>query len=163
MKKNLELTYNEKDLKLNKKNYITIIIPIVLLVVITIGIAIFVLITNNPSNKMKKYLNEIGYTCNKKTCTKEIDGDNYTINYKDITMYVENDIYRLKLNEDIPSLELKNDEFICTYTKPNYTRFTLIDNSFIFEKKCTKYIEEVNKHIEKYKEIVNSSDVDVNQ
>ena len=57
----------------------------------------------------------------------------------------------------------KNDEFICTYTKPNYTRFTLIDNSFIFEKKCTKYIEEVNKHIEKYKEIVNSSGVDVNQ
>lgn len=163
MKKNLELTYKKEEVKLNKKNYLVITIPIILIVLITIGIALFVSITNNNSNKLKKYLNEVGYVCNKKTCTKEIDGDNYTINYKDIILYVENDNYRLTISDSSPALELKNDEHICTYTKADYKIFTLVDDNFIFDRKCEKYIKEVNNYIEEYKVIVNTSGVDVNK
>ncbi len=163
MKKNLALTYNEKEVKLTKKNYIIIIIPIILILTLIIGIALYVSINNNPSNKMKKYLEEIGYSCNKKICSKEIDGDFYRINYDDLILSVDNDIYRLTISSSTPVLEVLNDEFVCNYTKSDYDWFTTVDNTFIYEKKCEKYIEEVNKHTEKYKSIVNSAGVDVNK
>lgn len=163
MKKNLELTYKDNEVKMTKKNYVIIIVPIILVVLLIIGIALFVSITNNPSNKLNKYLEENGYTCNKKTCSNQVNDYNYTINYKDYNMYVENINYRLTIGLENPALELKKDEFICTYTKADYEIFTLVDDSFIYEKKCAKYIPEVNKHIEKYKSIVNSSGTDVNE
>lgn len=162
MKKNLELTHNSKEVKLNKKNYIVIIIPIILVIILIISIALFVTITNSPSNKLKSYLEEIGYSCNKKTCSKQTDESTYTINYIDNSFYVDNETYRLTISSESPALELKNDEFICTYTNANYTRFILVDDSFIYDKKCSKYISEVNKYIEDYKSIVNSSGIDVN-
>lgn len=163
MKKNLELTYKGNDVKLNKKNYLIIIIPIILVVLLTIGIALFVFITNNNSNKLKNYLSEVGYKCNKKICTKQIDNANYTFNYKDIVLYIENDDYRLTLSDSTPALEIKKDEYVCTYTKADYTTFTLVDDNFIYEKKCEDYIKEVNNYIEEYKSIVNSSGIDVNK
>ena len=162
MKKNLELTHNQKEVKLNKKNYIVILIPIILVIILIVSIAIFVSVTNSPSNKLKSYLEEIGYSCNKKTCSKQTSESTYTINYTDVSFHVDNEIYRLTINSETPALELKNDEFICTYTKADYTRFTLVDDSFIYDKKCSKYISEVNKYIEEYKSIVNSSGIDVN-
>lgn len=169
MKKNLELTYNKENLlpstevKLNKKNYITIIVPIILVVLLILGIALYVFVITSPSNKLKKYLEEIEYTCNDKTCTKEIDTIQYTINYKDISMYIENTEYRLTISESTPSLEVKNTEIVCTYTKGNYTRFTMIDDTFIYDKKCEDYIEDINKYIEEYKAIVKQSGIDVNK
>ena len=163
MKKNLELTYKNNEIKLNKKNYLTIITPILLVLILIIGIAVFVSVTNSHSNKLKNYLEEIGYTCNKKTCSKEIEVSVYTINYKDMSMYVDNESFRLTIGNENPIIELKSDEYICTYTKSNYSRFTLIDDSFIYEKKCEDYIEKVNNYIKEYKQIVNSSGVDVNK
>lgn len=163
MKKNLELTHNTNEVKLNKKNYIVILIPIILVVILIVGIALFVSITNSPSNKLKKYLEEVGYSCNKKTCTKQTEEGNYTINYSDITFYFDNENYHLTLSNESPVLELKNSEMICTYTKADYTRFALVDDSFIYDKKCAEYIPELNKYLNEYKSIVNSSGVDVNR
>ena len=72
MKKNLELTYDKEKLlpstevKLNKKNYITILIPIILVIILILGIAFYVFIITSPSNKLKKHLEEIEYICNNK-------------------------------------------------------------------------------------------------
>lgn len=169
MKKNLQLTYNEEkqlptnDVKLNKKNIITIIIPIILVILLIIGIALYVFVYTSPSNKLKNYLEEIGYTCNKKTCSKELANNYYTINYSDISLYIENNEYRLTVSDETPTLEVKESEIVCTYTKGDYTRFTFVDDTFIYDKKCEKYLHEINYFIEEYKTIVKQSGIDVNK
>lgn len=169
MKKNLELTYDKEKLlpstevKLNKKNYITILIPIILVIILILGIAFYVFVITSPYNKLKKHLEEIEYICNNKTCTKEVKNTYYTINYKEFSMYVETPKYRLTISDSTPSLEVKNTETVCTYTKGDYSLFTLVDNTFIYEKKCEDYIKDINKYIGEYKEIVKQSGIDVNK
>lgn len=169
MKKNLELTYDKqkllpgKEVKLNKKNYITIMIPIILVILLILGIALYVFIITNPSNKLKKHLEEIDYICNNKTCSKEEENTYYTINYKEFSMYVETSSYRLTISDSTPSLEVKNNETVCTYTKDSYTLFTLVDDTFIYDKKCENYITDINKYIKEYKTIVKQSGIDVNK
>ena len=166
MKKNLELTYNnnnENKLVLSKKNYITMIVPIILVLLLIVILIVCVKIFNSPSKKINKYLDEIGYICNKETCTKEDNNNLYTVNYSNVTLLVENEIYRLTISQNSPILEIKKDEYICNYTKGDYKMFTLVDDTFIYDKKCEKYINEINESIGKYKEIVNSSGADVNK
>ena len=78
-------------------------------------------------------------------------------------MYVETPKYRLTISDSTPSLEVKNTETVCTYTKGDYSLFTLVDNTFIYEKKCEDYIKDINKYIEEYKAIVKQSGIDVNK
>lgn len=162
MKKNLELKHNSKEVKLSKKNYIIIIIPIVIVLIFLIVLALFIYKENTPSNKLKNHLEEIGYSCNKKTCSKQVGTNNYTINYSDISIYIDTEEYHLTLSKEILALELKNEEYICSYIKDDYTLFTTIDSTFIYDKKCAFYIPEINEFIKEYKSIVNSSGIDVN-
>lgn len=161
MKKIKELTYNN-NVKLTKKNYLIMIIPIILVLILIIAIAIFVVITNSNSHKLKNYLEEQGYLCNRKTCLIQNDNNTYTFDYIDIIFSVDNDNYHLTISKAIPTLEIKNNEYICNYQKEEYEIFTLVDSSFIYDKQCSKYIEDINNNIEKYKAIVNNTGIDVN-
>lgn len=160
MKKNELLTYNDKKKKLTKKNYIIIIVPIVLVIILIIAIAFYVFSYSNSSNKLKRYLIDNQYTCNKQICTKEEDNNIYTIYYNDMNYVVENNEYSLTINDSsFPTLELKNSDYICTYTKPSYESFTHIDTSFIHDRKCTEYISDINKNIDLFKNILENSKV----
>ncbi len=161
MKKVKELTYNN-DVKLTKKNYLIMIIPIILVLILIIAIALFVANTNSSSYKLKKYLEEHGYLCNNKTCLIQKDSNTYTFDYIDIVFSVDNDNYHLTISKQSPILEIKSNEYICNYQKDEYEIFTLVDNSFVYDKQCSKYLEDINNNIEKYKSIVNNSGIDVN-
>lgn len=162
-KNNKELTYTSKEVKLNKRNYIIIIIPIILVLTIIIAIAFYVFAYSNPSNKVKRYLDNIGYTCNKKTCVYEENNIINTYNYKNHTLLIETNEYRLTIGKQTPILEVKNNEQICSYIKTDYKLFTKVDTSFMYDRNCEKYLEEINNSIALYEKIITSSNVDVNK
>lgn len=165
MKKDNQIVpYEEKKLiKVNNKktNIKKFILPILIIVAIII-IIIFISTLLNPSNKAKKYLEKNGYICNKQTCTKDSNNIIYTFNYDSLTYYVDTNDYYVNIGKETPILTLKNDEYVCSFTKDNYEIFTLVDDSFIYNKNCEKYVENVNKHIKEYKKIITSANINVN-
>lgn len=164
MKKNEELKHNKDNIKLTKKNYIIIILPIILILILVAFIAYYVFIISSPSNKLKNILLDESYICNKETCMKDKNNINYSINYKDFTMYVENNEYRIQINYNkSPIIELKNNEFICTFNKDNYDSFTHIDSTFSYNKQCEQYITIVNNNIDTLRNYFNKADIDVNK
>ncbi len=141
-----------------KKLILPILIIIVVIVIIT-----FIFSLLNPSNKAQKYLEQNGYVCNKQTCTKEDGNTIYTFNSETLSYYIENDIYYANVGTEAPSLTLKKDEYVCTYTADEYKPFTQIDNTFIYNQMCEKYVESVNKHISEYEKIITSAKINVNR
>lgn len=144
-----------------KTNIKKLILPLIVIIVVLVLI-IFISSLLNPSNKAKKYLEKEGYTCNKQTCTKDSNNNIYTFNYKTLTYYVDTDKYYVNIGPTSPSLTLKDDEYVCSYTKDEYKIFTLVDNTFIYNQNCAKYVENVNSHIKEYKEIIESAKINVN-
>lgn len=95
---------------------------------------------------------------------KDKNNINYSINYKDFTMYVENNEYRIQINYNkSPIIELKNNEFICTFNKDNYDSFTHIDSTFSYNKQCEQYITIVNNNIDTLRNYFNKANIDVNK
>ena len=127
----------------------TLILPIIVLIAVVVLI-IFISSLVSPSNKAKKYLEDNGYICNKQTCTKDSNNNIYTFNYDNLTYFVDTDFYYVNIGKEAPSLTLKDDEYVCTFTKDDYKVFTLVDNSFIYNQMCEKYVEKVNSHIKEY-------------
>ncbi len=165
-KNNKELTYTPQEVqltKLSKKNYITIIIPIVLILIIIAVIALIVIKTSNPSTKVEKYLNDIGYKCSDKSCVTEEKGVRKTYNYKTHALLVETDEYRLTVSKETPVLEVIKSEQVCSYIKSDYKIFTKVDTSFMYDKNCEKYIKNINESIDLYENIITSSNADVNK
>lgn len=162
-KNNKELIHTTKEVKLNKKNYLVIIVPIIFILIIIVALALSIISSSNPSNKVKKYLDNIGYNCNKKTCIKEENNIINTYNYKTHTLLVETDEYRLTIGTASPVLEIKNSEQICSYMTSDYKMFTQVDNTFMYDKHCEKYLSAINNSIELYKNIITSSNADVNK
>lgn len=163
MKKNEELKHN-KQTKLTKRNYIIIILPIILILLLVAFIAYYVFVISNPSNKLKRVLLDEGYICNKQSCIKETNNINYTINYKDFIMTSENNEYRIQISYDkTPTIELKENEYICTFIKSDYEKLTHVDKSFSYNKQCEKYLQDINKNIDTFKDIFNASNIDVNK
>ena len=162
-KKNQIVPYEEKKLipvqknKLNIKLILAVAVLLVLLILV-----VFIINITNPSNKAKMYLENNGYICNKQTCTKDENSNIYTFNFKTLTYNVDTAIYHVNIGEDSPSLTIKDDEYVCTFIKDNYTMFTQIDNTFIYNKNCEKYIKKVNSHIKEYKQIITESGINVN-
>ena len=83
---------------------------------INVIIILFLSSVLNPSNKAKKYLESNGYICNKQTCTKDENNNIYTFDYEKLTYFVDTDFYYVNIGESTPSLTLKIDEYVCTYT-----------------------------------------------
>ena len=138
-----------------------LILPILVILIVSVVI-VFISSLLNPSNKAQKYLEENGYVCNKQTCTKEDGNTIYTFNTETLSYYIENDIYYANVGTESPSLTLKNDEYVCTYTTDEYKPFTHIDSTFIYNQMCEKYVEPINKHITEYEKIITSSKINVN-
>lgn len=165
MKKNNKLVpYEDKKLipvEKKKNNIKKLIIPAIILIAV-ISIIVFIATLVNPSNKAKKYLESNGYICNKQTCTKDSNNNIYTFNYETLTYYVDTNDYYVNIGKEAPILTLKNDEYVCSFTKDSYKIFTLVDDTFIYNKNCEKYVENVNKHIKEYKKIITFSNINVN-
>lgn len=162
-KKNALVSYEEKKVvPVEKKKNNKIIIAVVIIVVV-LSLVIFIASLLNPSNKAKKYLESNGYTCNKQTCTKDENNNIYTFNYEKLTYYVDTDFYSVNISESLPSLTLKDDDYVCDYTKDDYKKFTLVDDTFIYNQICEKYVENVNSHIREYEKIITESKINVNR
>lgn len=161
MKKNQELIHYEGKIKLNKKNYLVIIIPIILVILLIVVIALYVFIYTSPSNKIKNYLIDSGYNCNNKNCSKELDDSYYTFDFKNYNLRIDNEEYNLMISINSPTLEIKSKEYICNYIKDNYSTFTHVDNTFIYNQQCEKYITNVNDAITYYEKIITDNKIDV--
>jgi len=165
MKKNNKLVpYEDKALVPVPKKKINIkklIVPAIILIALIILI-VFISSLVNPSNKAKKYLEANGYICNKQTCTKDINNNIYTFNYETLTYYIDTETYNVNVGKENPMLTLKYDEYVCYFTKDNYKIFTEVDNTFIYNQNCEKYVENVNNHIKEYKKIITEAGINVN-
>ena len=163
-KKNEIVPYQDKKMipVLRKKlNYKKLIIPGLIIIGITV-IIFFIASLLNPSNKAKSYLEKNGYTCNKQTCSKDLDDVIYNFNFKKLSYYVETESYHVNISQENPTLTLKEDEYVCYFTKEDYKPFTEVDNTFIYNKNCDKHVKNVNKHIREYKKIITESNINVN-
>lgn len=150
MKKNRELKYDEpKKKKLTKFNYIVIIVPIILVLILVAGIAFYVFIYNSDSNKMKRYLINDGYVCNDVTCTREKENKIFTIDYVNNIFTVDSANIQVRVGEDNPIVDVKDKEMICTYVKDNYN-WNFVDDSFIYDKQCESYIPQINEYLTYY-------------
>ena len=104
-----------------------------------------------------------GYICNNQTCTKDENNNIYTFDYEKLTYYVDTDFYYVNIGNSSPELTLKDDEYVCTYTTDEYELFTLVDENFIYNQMCEKYVEKVNFHIKEYEKIYIEAKIDVNR
>lgn len=164
MKKNEELKHNTSKKKLTKKNYIIIIAPIVLSIILILTIAYYVFVYSSSSNKLKRTLLENEYSCNKQVCTKEQNNTHYSIDYKNIIFSVDTNNYHMTVNTNTtPSLEIKSKEYVCTFTKIDYSSLQHIDNTFLYDRQCENYIEEINKRTDEFKSLLDESKIDVNK
>lgn len=162
MKKNKELTHKEPKVKLNKKNYVIIIIPIILAIILIIAIALFTSNYNKPSNKLKRTLLNNDYKCTKALCTKEDKNYYYEIYYLKGDLYAENTSYKIYLENKIPFIEEKSTNKICKYSKEGRQKLDEIDSTYTYDSDCQKYIADVNNVISTFKTLLNEAKVDVN-
>lgn len=153
MKKNRELKYEEpKKVKLTKVNYVVIILPILFILLLVSVLAYYVFVYNNDSNKMKRYLENDGYVCNRVSCTKEVNQEIYTIDYVDEVMMVDSTSLQVRVGKSVPVVDIKDKGIVCTYIKDNYN-LDLVDETFRYDRECGTYVMQVNRYLTYYKEI----------
>ena len=163
MKKKNELV-SDKEKKIINTDKKKIGIKKIILIAILISILVIFLYSKlNSSNKVKNYLESNGYICNNQTCTKDENNNIYTFDYEKLTYYVDTDFYYVNIGNSSPELILKDDEYVCTYTTDEYELFTLVDENFIYNQMCEKYVEKVNFHIKEYEKIYIEAKIDVNR
>lgn len=163
MSKKLTYTKNE-EVKISKwKNYYIIpIIGIIIMLAFFIYLG-FYLVSIRPKNKFSDYLESCGYTCNKGICRMEKDDVIYEYSCKDLVFTVDTREFRATISDEIPTLEIHENGFICNYMIDDYERFKEVDGGFRYDYKCDQYQNELNKYIRMYKEDVNLSGIDVNK
>lgn len=161
-KKNEELKRKKTNPKLTKKNYFIIIIPIVLILLITAIIAYYTFIYSNNYNKLKRYLTDNNYICNNDSCSINIDEVTEIIDLKTGILTVSNMDYTYMINKNYASYQDNKNELVCSYTSPKYEFYQKIDTSFTDGSNCEVYISKINKSIDKYQGIFESSNIDVN-
>lgn len=153
MKKNRELKYEEpKKVKLTKVNYVVILLPILFILLLVSVLAYYVFVYNNDSNKMKRYLENDDYVCNRVSCTKEINKEIYTIDYVDEVMMVDSTSLQVRVGKSVPVVDIKDKGIVCTYIKDNYN-LDLVDETFRYDRECGTYVTQVNRYLTYYKEI----------
>ena len=141
------LTHKEEK-KISKKNMVLICILILLVLCFLSGISYYFLIYNKESNVLKRYLLTNDYTCNEKSCTKNISNNLYSINYYTGKLTVSNQDFIFKLSpNNLPTLEVKENDYICLFEKENYKPTDFIDENFVYNNYCKKYIDDINEII----------------
>ena len=147
-----------KKKELNKKQYMIIIISVIVLFLI-IGLITFLVIHNSNSSKLKRYLISEEYKCNKTSCVKENYTIIYQINYHNGVLLASSPLYEITINKDnIYYLNINTDKS-CTYNKKNNLSNIKESNIESDNFKCTTYIEEINKILTDYNSIITSSKV----
>ncbi len=165
IKKDSKISKVNKENKIKEflnKNKIVIIIVIILLILVSSGsFAIWFKTYNEPTHKLKRYLANNGYTCSKSICRKTKDNVTYSISYKKDSFQVLNEKYTINISQRTPYVVFNDNAVNCTYDKDDYEEFTLIDDTFSYDKSCSKYIDEINKNIKEYKNILSNARVTV--
>lgn len=141
---------------MNKK--IIIALSIIGVIIITI---VFLLIYNNDTNKLKRYLKNKDYKCNSTICTKVDNNIQYQINYKKgIYRYDDQEII-IDINQDRTTVDVaKGATQVCTFAKnpvKDLTTFTENDTT----SNCLIYLEKVNREVENFQTILVKSKADL--
>lgn len=153
-----------EKVKIDKKNYKVIIGTIVAIIILALSGFSFTgyKVYNEPTNKLKRYLSNNGYECGKSLCRKEKDKVTYSVSYKKDSYQIIKDLYTINISKKKPYIVFKVDDKVCTYEVDDYKAFSLVDNTFTYDKDCAKYVDEVNKGIKDYKNILSNARVDIN-
>lgn len=146
----------EKDI-VAKRNYVVIFLPIVLILILIGSIYMY----NTNTSKIKRYLSNQEYECNKIECIKTIEDNNYAIDVNNLDLTVSNDTYIVKIKSNEITLQRRSDKRLCAYTSNQYNRTKQIDNTYSYSVYCQEYVSEINSIIDNYKTIIDSSKVKI--
>lgn len=144
----------EKDI-VAKRNYVVIFLPLVLLLILIGSIYVY----NTNTSRIKRYLTDKEYICNKVECTKEIDDYQYSIDVNNLDLTVSNDSYIVKIKSNEITLQRRADKRLCAYTSNQYNRTKQIDDTYSYSVYCQEYVSEINELITDYQTIITESKV----
>lgn len=128
-------------------------------IILIISLIVLSIFYFQPSLKLKRYLKHLDYTCNKTICHKNINNQIIQINYQQGKMIIDNNNYVITINQLYPTIELKNSSLQCYYKKENYQPLSLIDETFTDNRQCITYIDDVNKSIQEFQDILDKAKV----
>ena len=148
------LPYKETN-KIPKKNLHLIIFSVTLSLLVVGGFAYFFLIYRSDANILKRYLVTKGYTCNNRTCNKKVGSITYTFDYKNTSLTATDKLYLIEASNNHPYLEVRKTKQTCEYEKDDYNGRDKIDETFVTNNECMKYIEDVNEVIKYRNNILN--------
>lgn len=153
--KDVKLIEQDKP-KTNKKNIIIIVIAVVFLLT---GLITFLCIYNSNTAKLDRYLTKKEYECTNIECTKTIDKYKYTINKEELTLTANSDNYIIKINNNEILLIKREDKSTCSYTKDNFKKSQLIDDTYTYTVYCQEHISEINEIITNYQTIIKEAKI----
>lgn len=146
----------EKD-NLKKNNYIGYIFLLIIIIIFTIVLLIY----NSNTSKIKRYLTNKNYECNKVECTKILDNYRYIIPIDTLNFKATSDIYNISVDDQEILLEKRSDKTSCVFTSTNYSKTKLVDETYLYTVYCQEYIKDVNKVLKDYHNILKESKVKI--
>ena len=146
----------EKD-NLKKNNYIGYIFLLIIIIIFTIVLLIY----NTNTSKIKRYLTNKNYECNKVECTKILDNYRYIITIDTLNFKATSDIYNISVEDQEIILEKRSDKTSCVFTSTNYSKTKLVDETYLYTVYCQEYIKDVNKVLKDYHNILKESKVKI--
>ena len=146
----------EKD-NLKKNNYIGYIFLLIIIIIFTIVLLIY----NSNTSKIKRYLTNKNYECNKVECTKILDNYRYIITIDTLNFKATSDIYNISVDDQEILLEKRSDKTSCVFTSTNYSKTKLVDETYLYTVYCQEYIKDVNKVLKDYHNILKESKVKI--
>lgn len=146
----------EKD-NLKKNNYIGYIFLLIIIIIFTIVLLIY----NTNTSKIKRYLTNKNYECNKVECTKILDNYRYIITIDTLNFKATSDIYNISVDDQEIILEKRSDKTSCVFTSTNYSKTKLVDETYLYTVYCQEYIKDVNKVLKDYHNILKESKVKI--
>jgi hypothetical protein len=144
----------EKDI-VAKRNYVALFLPVVLLLILICSLYIY----NTNTSKIKRYLTNKEYECNKVECTKVTDDYQYNIDVNNLDITISNDKHIIKIKSNEITLQQRADKRLCAYTSNQYSRTKQIDDTYSYSVYCQEYVSEINELILDYKTILEESKV----
>lgn len=148
----------EKDIIPNR-NYVMVFLPIILLLILIGSIYMY----NTNTSKIKRYLTNEDYECNKIECTKEINTEQYIIDVNNLDLTIANDQHIIKIKSDEITLQRRVDKKTCAYTSKQYSVTKLIDETYSYTVYCKEYVSEINNILNDYHKILEESNVNISK
>ena len=140
-----------------KRNYVVLFLPVALILILLASLYVY----NTNTSKIKRYLSNNKYECNKVECTTQIEEIQYSIDVNNLDLTATNDRYIIKINENAITLQTRSDKKTCTYTSNQYSRTKLIDDTYSYTVYCQEYVPEINSLLNDYQIIITESKVNI--